>query len=64
MQATNPDLLLGEQLRGQFPILQQDVNGRPLVWFDSGATSQKPLVVLDALEAYYKQVTVPICLAQ
>ena len=47
---------LGEQLRSQFPALHQDVNGRPLVWFDSAATSQKPRHVLDAMDAYYTKV--------
>ena len=31
------------QVRAQFPILQQQVNGKPLIYFDSAATSQKPL---------------------
>jgi cysteine desulfurase / selenocysteine lyase len=42
-----------EQIRKDFPILQQEVHGRPLVYLDSAATSQKPQVVLDALTAYY-----------
>jgi hypothetical protein len=33
---------LGDRLRGDFPILHQNVNGQPLVYLDSGATSQKP----------------------
>ena len=40
-------------IRKQFPILNQEVNGHPLVYLDSAATSQKPQVVLDALEDYY-----------
>ena len=40
-------------IRKQFPILNQDVNGHPLVYLDSAATSQKPQVVIDALEDYY-----------
>ena len=36
---------LGERVRGDFAILHQDVNGRPLVYLDSGATSQKPTQV-------------------
>ncbi|MCR2825080.1 cysteine desulfurase, partial [Microbacterium sp. zg.Y909] len=35
-------------LRADFPILRQTVGGEPLVYLDSGATSQKPQVVLDA----------------
>jgi len=41
-------------LRGDFPILRQEVNGAPLVYLDSAATSQKPAAVLEALEKYYK----------
>jgi len=40
-------------IRKQFPILNQEVNGHPLVYLDSAATSQKPQVVIDALEDYY-----------
>lgn len=43
-----------EAIRKQFPILHQQVNGRDLVYFDNAATSQKPLVVIDALIDYYK----------
>ena len=39
------------RLRADFPILQRTVNGSPLVYLDSGATSQKPLAVLDAERA-------------
>lgn len=44
-----------EQVRAQFPILQSTENGQPLVYLDSGATSQKPQVVIDALERYYRE---------
>jgi cysteine desulfurase / selenocysteine lyase len=40
-------------LRKQFPILQRDLKGKPLVYFDNAATSQKPRVVIDALVDYY-----------
>lgn len=43
----------GHDLRPDFPILDQQVNGRPLVYLDNGATSQKPRQVIDALSAYY-----------
>jgi cysteine desulfurase/selenocysteine lyase len=43
-----------ENIRKQFPVLHQQVNGRDLVYFDNAATSQKPLAVLNALEEYYK----------
>ncbi|MEO6915309.1 MAG: aminotransferase class V-fold PLP-dependent enzyme, partial [Chitinophagaceae bacterium] len=42
-----------EAIRSQFPILHRQVKGKPLVYFDNAATSQKPQVVLDALMEYY-----------
>ena len=42
-------------IRSQFPILHQNVNGKPLIYFDNAATSQKPLAVINAIEDYYKQ---------
>jgi cysteine desulfurase/selenocysteine lyase len=42
-----------ERVRKDFPILQLEVHGKPLVYLDSAATSQKPQVVLDALVSYY-----------
>jgi cysteine desulfurase/selenocysteine lyase len=41
--------------RADFPILHQQVNGKPLVYFDNGATSQKPRAVIDALVRYYER---------
>lgn len=41
-------------LRAQFPILDQSVHGRPLVYLDNAATTQKPLAVLTALDHYYR----------
>src|SRR5512136_510193 len=41
-------------LRGEFPILDQQVHGQPLIYFDNAATSQKPRVVIDALRHYYE----------
>ncbi len=41
-------------LRAEFPALHQQVHGRPLVYLDNAATSQKPRVVLDALTRYYE----------
>ena len=43
-----------EQVRAEFPILQQTVNGRPLVYLDNGATSQKPRRVIDSIRSYYE----------
>ena len=41
-------------IRSQFPILHQEVNGNPLIYFDNAATTQKPKVVLDAIQNYYE----------
>src|SRR5690554_420265 len=41
--------------RAQFPILARDVHGKPLVYLDNAATTQKPQVVIDALNHYYGQ---------
>jgi len=40
-------------IREQFPILNQKINGHPLVYLDSAATSQKPRQVIEAVKAYY-----------
>lgn len=42
-------------IREQFPILKQTENGHPLVYLDSGATSQKPQSVIEALDNYYRE---------
>ncbi|MFD1173817.1 cysteine desulfurase [Oceanobacillus picturae] len=42
-------------IRQEFPILDQEVNGHPLVYLDSSATSQKPKSVIEALDTYYRQ---------
>jgi cysteine desulfurase/selenocysteine lyase len=43
-----------ERVRGDFPILRQLVNGKPLVYLDNAATSQKPRAVIDAIVRYYE----------
>lgn len=43
-----------ELIKEQFPILNQEINGHPLVYLDSAATSQKPRAVLEALRRYYE----------
>lgn len=43
-----------EAVRAQFPILQQEVNGQPLVYLDNAATTQKPQAVIDAMVHYYR----------
>lgn len=49
------DITLAAQVRADFPILHQEVNGYPLVYFDNAATSQKPQAVLETLQSYYCQ---------
>jgi len=44
-----------QAIREQFPILNQEVNGHPLVYLDSSATSQKPIQVIEAVDNYYRQ---------
>ena len=49
-----------QKIRADFPILSQKVNGKPLVYFDNGATSQKPKVVIDAITKYYEEINANI----
>ena len=49
-----------DAIRANFPILSQQVNGKPLVYFDNGATSQKPQVVIDAISKYYQEINANI----
>ncbi|MCH7412604.1 cysteine desulfurase [Belliella sp. R4-6] len=44
-----------DHIRGLFPVLHQEVNGKPLIYFDNAATTQKPLAVIEALSDYYKK---------
>jgi cysteine desulfurase/selenocysteine lyase len=44
-----------EQIRADFPILSRKINGKPLIYFDSGATAQKPQQVIDAVSNYYSK---------
>ena len=46
---------LGDLVRKDFPILDQEVNGKPLIYFDNAASSQKPQAVLNALQNYYQK---------
>jgi len=46
-----------EVIRRDFPILERETNGHPLVFLDSASTSQKPTAVIDALDAYYREFT-------
>lgn len=45
---------MNSAIREQFPILNQNINGHPLVYLDSAATSQKPRQVIEAIKAYYE----------
>jgi cysteine desulfurase/selenocysteine lyase len=49
-----------QKIRADFPILSRQVNGKPLVYFDNGATSQKPQVVIDAIATYYQEINANI----
>ena len=52
LEKSNIDI---DKIRSQFPILDQQVNGKPLIYFDNAATSQKPIRVIDALSAHYRK---------
>ena len=47
---------LAERVRAEVPVLHQQVHGRPLVYLDNAATSQKPRAVLDAMTRYYEEI--------
>ncbi|MFH7016351.1 aminotransferase class V-fold PLP-dependent enzyme [Flavobacterium sp. FlaQc-47] len=49
-----------QKIRAEFPILSEKVNGKPLVYFDNGATSQKPQIVIDAEAKYYQEINANI----
>lgn len=44
-----------ESIRKQFPVLHQTVNGKPLIYFDNAATTQKPLSVINAIKNFYEK---------
>jgi cysteine desulfurase/selenocysteine lyase len=46
--------MIAPDIRKEFPILHQEVNGHPLVYLDSAATSQKPIAVIEAMKHYYE----------
>jgi cysteine desulfurase/selenocysteine lyase len=45
-----------QSIRAHFPILDQEVNGKPLVYFDNAATTQKPLKVIEGVDSYYRTI--------
>lgn len=51
----NSNHLSWERIRADFPILDQQVHGKPLIYFDNAATSQKPRAVIEALRHYYER---------
>ena len=57
-QKNNDTIVIGsktlEQIREDFPILNETVNGHPLIWMDNGATTQRPRTVIDRLSYYYE----------
>lgn len=57
-QKNNNRIVIGtktlEQIRQDFPILREKVNGNPLIWLDNGATTQRPKQVIDRLSYYYE----------
>lgn len=57
-QRNNSRIVVGtktlEQIRQDFPILREKVNGNPLIWLDNGATTQRPKQVIDRLTYYYE----------
>jgi cysteine desulfurase/selenocysteine lyase len=52
---TTIQTLVIQKIREQFPVLHQQVNGKPLIYFDNAATNQKPTQVIKALTDYYQQ---------
>ncbi|MCU0353418.1 MAG: cysteine desulfurase [Cytophagales bacterium] len=55
METVLSDIFAVESIRQDFPILNQTVHGKPLVYFDNAATTQKPRPVIEALAQYYEQ---------
>ena len=44
-----------EEIRAEFPILAREINGKPLAYLDNGATAEKPLAVIDALDRFWRE---------
>src|SRR5919106_3613068 len=44
-----------DEIRAEFPILAREVNGKPFAYLDNGATAQKPLAVIEALDRYWRE---------
>ena len=54
--STQTDCLDTKAIKADFPLLQREVNGNPIVYLDSGATSQKPQHVLKTMNTYYEEI--------
>jgi len=54
MESTSQVTIDVEKIRNDFPALSQEVYGKPLVYLDNGATAQKPQLVIDAIDKYYR----------
>ena len=52
---THTSQSISERLRADFPILQQQIGEKPLIYFDNAATSQKPAQVIDSITDYYQR---------
>src|SRR5580700_1369606 len=55
LQQNSENVLFGD-IRQDFPILSRQVHGKPLVYLDSTASSQKPAAVIDAMSDYYRTI--------
>jgi cysteine desulfurase/selenocysteine lyase len=60
MSTPAPTTIQRLDVRADFPILSREIDGRPLVYLDSAATSQKPDAVIDAMNRYYREHNAPI----
>ena len=54
MPSNDNNLFNIESIRKDFPILDQEINGAPLIYFDNAASTQKPTVVINAIKSYYE----------
>lgn len=57
LETVKKELIDIEKIRADFPILKREINGRDLVYFDNGATSQKPSSVIEKMKSYYEHST-------
>ena len=54
MSSSNNNIFNIEEIRKDFPILDQEINGSPLIYFDNAASTQKPKAVINAIKSYYE----------